>query len=573
MNESTTYEALVQRTDCLRPFVAPADISTYDAILPLSSHPKIATIASLMNELYTLFIEMGYLPPTSVSFAPHTSCPISLKHAALFGLEKQVVDLLQLLPYHDGTEPNWNFGSDQGEFLYGGEFDSDIRGEGKEVFWWRKCADPCWYLDVGWMGAQAIGWNLRCKDVDEEGGEMQEEEEEEEKQTSWLVIDEPEDDDLEDPDWDGDTTDDRQKYDDGEATAGRESSDDEEMASSSSYDSDEELIEAAELLALQQDTLLANAALEKQKVAEAKAVEEEQAYQKAIMEDPRDERLLLYMRPWHVTLNSIGNHGTVLFLNTHSFTISQTCFGNVCDFKHNAIPYLRNMINNFKTLKWVPGGLYSPDHDKERYTAYQNLYLEAGWPETFDREQFEKSRKDYEAQSLQRRIAQDPLRDLLEHVSTMRSRELNKLRYHNALEQLASLSPDADPDERKNLEQAIARFGRKFLPAHFEPVNPDVLEGYKNTLNDMLKTGPAGSRVKSLRETIAEMELEMQATSFEERDWLVYGLRRKQALTVDAKTGAGFEWKCTWRGSPIDLVAVKLTPEIIKEMAKEKYEK
>ncbi|KAK6001084.1 hypothetical protein QM012_003167 [Aureobasidium pullulans] len=558
MDEPTSFDALVQRTDCLRPFIPPTDISIYDAIFPASPHPKIAIIASLMNELYTLFIEMGYLPPTSVFFAPHTSCPISLKHAALFGLEKQVVDLLQLLPYYDGTGPNWNFGSDQGEFLYGGEFDHDLRGEVNEVIWWRKLGDPCYYSDIGYKGARAIGWNLQCEDVGEEGGEMEEEPTEEEQ--GWLMIDEPEDDDPEDADWE-------------ETTDGEEATDDEEMTEASFSDSDEEPIQAEELLALQQDTLLANVAMMQQKAAEAKAIEEEWVHREAIMNDPRDERLLLYMRPWHVTLNSIGNHGTIFFLNTHNFTISQTCFGNVCDFRHNAIPYLRNIIDNFQTLKWIPGGLYDSRYDLERYSVYQNLYLEAGWPNSFDRKRFEASRKNYEAELLRRNIGQQPLRNLSEHVSKMRSRELSKLRYLNALEKLASLSPNADEDERKNLEQGIDSFGREFLPAHFEPVNTEVLERYKDKLNDMLEKGQMGSQVENQREIIAEMELEMQATSFEQRDWLLYGLRRKQALGVDAKMKVGFKWKYTWRGTAIDLVTTELTPEIVKEMAREERDK
>lgn len=516
MDEPTTYEKLVQRTDCLRPFVVPTEISTYDAILPASPHPKIATIASLMNELYTLFIDMGYLPPTSVSFAPHTSCPISLKHAALFGLEKQVVDLLQLLPYYDGTGPNWNFGSDQGEFLNGGEFDDDLRGEGKEVFWWRKFGDPMYYSDVGWKGTKVIGWNLDCKEADEEGGEMEEEEDEEGKGKGWLTIDEPEDDDPEDADWNGDMTDDGQTSDNGEMTDDEEMTDDGGMTDASF--SDEEPIQPEELLALQHDTLLANAALEQQEAADAKAAEEEHAKREAIMEDPRDERRLLYMRPWHVTLNSIGNHGTVLFLNIHNFTISQTCFGNICDFRHNAIPYLRNMINNFKTLNWIPGGLYPPDHDNERYAAYQKLYLEAGWSDAFDGEKFDRSRRNYEAEKRQRYIAQNPLRELSEHVSNMRSRELSKIHYHHALEKLASLLSTAGADERKNLEQGVDRFGREFLPNYFEPVAKDVLERHKTRLNDMFNNGHTEKTAKYQIQFIQETEFVMQATSFEERD-------------------------------------------------------
>ncbi|CAD0084806.1 unnamed protein product [Aureobasidium vineae] len=557
MSDPTTWEELAQKTESLRPFITPTDVSVYDTIYPSKAHPKIAIIASLMNELYTIFIKMHYLPPSSVSFAPHTSTPISLRHAALFGLEKQVVDLLQLLPNHDKTRPTWNFGSDAGEFVHGGEFDEDIRGEGKEEAWWRKCVDPLYHLDVGREGQSAVGWSLVCEDLDEESGEM---EEEEEKEKGWLMIDEPEEDDLEDQDWQVDE----------EETSDTSSLDSEDDTNEEQAFEDE-IIQEEELVLLQQDTFLAEAALEEQKVADARAEEESQARRRVYREDLRNERLLLYIRPWHVTLNSIGNHGTVLFLNTHNFTISETGFGNICDFRHNAIPYLRNIVTNFKDLTWMPGGLCSPV-DGERYAAYKQLYLDTGWPETFDGDKFDKLREKYENKIHQRYRDQAPLRELCGHIAEMQSRELSKLHYHHAIQKLSLLPSTAETSERKHLEQTIDRCGREFLPSYFEPVGEDVLKGLTTKLDDMLNKGCTEQQVKYMRTAIAETKLEMQATSFEERDWSFYELRRKEALAVDVETRVMFDWHGAWRGSKIDPDVV-LTPEMIQEMARERFER
>ncbi|THZ19937.1 hypothetical protein D6C91_04941, partial [Aureobasidium pullulans] len=459
MNDPTTYEQLTEKIKLLHPFIQPKDVSIYnDQVYPADPHPKIATIASLMNELYTLFINMQYIPASSVSFAPHTTNPISLRHAALFGLEKQVVDLLQMLPYHDGSQPDWNFGSDNGEFLFGGEFDDDLRGEeeGIEAVWWRKCVDPLFYLDVDWKGKRAVGWNLRCENVDDEGEEMEEEGEKQEQKEGWLMMYNHQDDDDgeedEDEDWDDNMT-----------------AEDE----SSFEDSDEDDIESEELLALHQETIEAEAAEQKEAALQAQSEEAERAKRHMLDNDPRDERLLLYLRPWHVTLNKLGNHGTVLFLNTHTFTISQTDqeAGTICNFKHNAIPYLQNVINKFKTLDWIPGGLYSPIHGDE-YAAYKNLYTTSGWPNAFDPSKFHALRKQFEKDQRQRYHDQEPLRKFCEHVSTMQSRELSKLHHASAVQKLSTLpqSP-THMEEKEELQRIKAQCGKEFLPEHYKPIS------------------------------------------------------------------------------------------------------
>ncbi|THW09104.1 hypothetical protein D6D24_08661, partial [Aureobasidium pullulans] len=484
MNAPTTYEQLTEKIKLLHPFVEPKDVSIYnDPIYPTNPHPKIATIASMMNELYTLFIDMQYIPASSISFAPHTTNPISLHHAALFGLEKQVVDLLQMLPYHDGSQPDWNFGSDNGEFLFGGEFDDDLRGEeeGIEAVWWRKCVDPLFYLDVDWKGKRAVGWNLRCEDVDDEGEEMGEEceEEEEEEKEGWLMTYNHEDDNEEDKDedWDDDMTDEDE---------------------SSSEVSEDDAIESEELLALHQETIEAEAAEQKEAALQAQVEEAERAKRHTLDNDPRDERLLLYLRPWHVTLNKLGNHGTVLFLNTHTFTISQTDqeAGTICDFKHNAIPYLQNVINKFKTLDWIPGGLYSPIHGDE-YAAYKNLYTTSGWPDAFNPSKFHVLRKQFEKSQDQRYHDQEPLRKFCEHVGTMQSRELSKLHYNNAVQKLSTLPQSPTHiKEKEEFQRIKEQCGKEFLPEYYKPISIDILTSYLKPVQQQREEGRSEDEIK-----------------------------------------------------------------------------
>ncbi|THX22192.1 hypothetical protein D6D12_09378 [Aureobasidium pullulans] len=558
MNDPTTYEQLTEKIKLLHPFIQPKDVSIYnDQVYPADPHPKIATIASLMNELYTLFINMQYIPASSVSFAPHTTNPISLRHAALFGLEKQVVDLLQMLPYHDGSQPDWNFGSDNGEFLFGGEFDDDLRGEeeGIEAVWWRKCVDPLFYLDVDWKGKRAVGWDLRCEDVDDEGEEMGEEceEEEEEEKEGWLMTYNHEDDNEEDKDedWDDDMTDEDE---------------------SSSEVSEDDAIESEELLALHQETIEAEAAEQKEAALQAQAEEAERLKRHTLDNDPRDERLLLYLRPWHVTLNKLGNHGTILFLNTHTFTISQTDqeFGNLCDFKHNAIPYLQNVINKFKTLDWIPGGLYSPIHGDE-YAAYKNLYTTSGWPNAFDPSKFHALRKQFEKDQRQRYHDQEPLRKFCDHVGTMQSRELSKLHYNNAVQKLSTLPQSPTHiKEKEELQRIKEQCGKEFLPEHYKPISVDILTSYLKSLQQQREQGRSEDGIKGLKTLIAETKQGMTAKGFEERDWIIYNMRRKQALEVEEEVKEGFDWTSAWRGVSVDLDVV-LTQEGLEKMARERF--
>ncbi|KAI5273594.1 hypothetical protein E4T47_03195 [Aureobasidium subglaciale] len=564
MTDSTTHEELEKRVKLLHPFITPKDVSFYDPITPSNPHPKIAAIASLMNELYTLLTDMRYLAPDSVFYAPHTNSPIPLKTASLFGLEKQVVDLLQLLPYYDHSHQNWNYGSDGGEFLFWGEFEDDLRGEGKEEAWWRKCVDPLFSLEVDWKGQEAIGWHLRCIDVGEEGGEM-DAVEEVEKVKGWLFIDEPEEDDSADGNWD----DEMEETDDLLSTHSNEEMDDTDDLIFTDSDQD---LDDAELVELAQES--AEAALEQEMAdslaaesaaLEAQAEAKRRAAEQAIDDDPRNEGQLLYIRPWHVTLNKQGNHGTVLFLNTHNFTLSETSDGNICDFEHNAIPYLRDVIEKFRSLTWIPGGLYSEAHG-ERYTAYKQCYLDSGWPESFDAEKFDTMREEYEAQTDQRYNDEEPLRKLHEHISAMLRQQMMKFYYTDTVEKLTSLSPSTSAEEIAELEKKRDQYAKQVLPEHFSAMP----ETYNQHVQELFEQGRTEEEVKYMRVLIAETEAVMNATTFEERDWAIYDFRREQALGVDEAVKAKFDWgKIGWKDVKVDLDTV-LTPEALNDLARQK---
>ncbi|KAH6649185.1 hypothetical protein BKA67DRAFT_662099 [Truncatella angustata] len=92
------------------------DPSTYSEVYPANPNSRIKEIADLMTEWYQPFIDMIYIKAEHVVFPSHQYLKLDITKPAAYGLAKDVVDLNQMLPYYI-TEPEWNFGSDHGEFL------------------------------------------------------------------------------------------------------------------------------------------------------------------------------------------------------------------------------------------------------------------------------------------------------------------------------------------------------------------------------------------------------------------------------------------------------------------------
>ncbi|KAH8753232.1 hypothetical protein BGZ57DRAFT_945181 [Hyaloscypha finlandica] len=75
-------------------------------------------IVDLMTRYYQLLSRMRYFPESCIKHAPHDP-PVDAKFAASLGMESQVVELLQLLPYVDGLH-------NEDEFIMHGSF-ADFR--------------------------------------------------------------------------------------------------------------------------------------------------------------------------------------------------------------------------------------------------------------------------------------------------------------------------------------------------------------------------------------------------------------------------------------------------------------
>jgi len=127
----------------------PVDPSIYSEVFPADPNPHIKETAALFTHLIQLFIDMRYLESDFVHFPPHENPRINLTHPARYGFTKDVVDLYQMIPYVTGY-PNWNHGSDGGEFILWGEFLSDLResedGDDTDV-WEHNIIDPTYALD------------------------------------------------------------------------------------------------------------------------------------------------------------------------------------------------------------------------------------------------------------------------------------------------------------------------------------------------------------------------------------------------------------------------------------------
>ena len=285
--------------------------SSYSSITPTEPHPASKQIADLYTQFIDLFIQLRYLEPSQVHFPPHTPPhAINLTHPARYGFTKNVIDLCQLIPYIT-DEPQWNFGSDHGEFLMGGEFMPDLRGTPNDD-----------QHDSG-NGDEA----MRCT-------------------------------------WEGDII----------------------------------------------DPLYAGLEYEWQEL--------DDQGKRAFGWDSANRP---YIKPTYAVLSSCGNHGSVMILNTENWEmwLVEQLGGSSDPFfadsqytdryqevlnrndlsrypSRSAVEFLEDVIGRFRSLEWVPGGLYGREWDHE-YLEFRERFIKAGWPDNFDGEEFARLRAESDA--------------------------------------------------------------------------------------------------------------------------------------------------------------------------------
>ncbi|KAJ9611354.1 hypothetical protein H2200_004538 [Cladophialophora chaetospira] len=336
--------------------------STYSEIYPSEPSPQIREIASLYRELIDLFISMRYINLENVHYPPHNAPRnINLTIPARFGFTKDVVDLYQLIPHiHDHAYPNWNHGSDHGEFIMGGEFLPDLRDrpddpERSWSTWEQNVVDPFYALHhLTWQpkGVSAKDHSKQTSSWDDESGP--------------------------------------------------------------------------------------------------------------------------YIKTEYAVLSDCGNHGSVMILNTknwHMWLIEQ--LGGSSDPKlrgsfagdvypgrkilnkndlmqypsRPAVEFLADIIERFKSLQWLPGGLYDTG---DEYLALKQKYIAAGWPESFDASEFDRLRQEAEDAETLFRHQTSPL-EQLEGLRKQHERLMQlKLKIPDLEAEIASLeaeSPELALDE------------------------------------------------------------------------------------------------------------------------------
>lgn len=365
----------------LQLYASPMDPSIYSKIYPETPHPKIAEIAGLMTDLYNLFVEMIYINAEHIALPPHTSKPINIAVAAQFGLTKDVVDIMQMLPYYTG-DVNWNHGSDHNELLHWGEFGSDLRGN--DVDWIEQVIDPYYALDYAKVHPSG---RERLQGWDEEDG--------------------------------------------------------------------------------------------------------------------------VYMRPWYLPLNDMGNHGSLMVLNTrdfHMWFVDQ--MGGVMDPALEHLPtkettnrndmeqypnrpateFLRDIIERFRSLEYIPGGLY--DEQQQEYSDFKRMYVSAGWPDNFDKATFDRLREEREQAQQDRGKAEEPLNQLKKYLMWGKMREDHEKYHHEALAELQALPAEAAPDKRRELEERMENSGKRVTPEAFAEQQEEtkrVLEEQESELQKLLE--------------------------------------------------------------------------------------
>ena len=79
-------------------------------------------IASLVTDFYELFVRMGYMSDSAITYPPHEIADDVLKR---YDFSPLVVKLIKSLPYVEGW-PNWNFAASGTEWFCDGAM-SDLR--------------------------------------------------------------------------------------------------------------------------------------------------------------------------------------------------------------------------------------------------------------------------------------------------------------------------------------------------------------------------------------------------------------------------------------------------------------
>lgn len=153
---------------------------------------------------------------------------------------------------------------------------------------------------------------------------------------------------------------------------------------------------------------------------------------------------------------------------------------------------LRDYMQKFRDLEWIPGGLYNGSYEGDEYAR---LYRENGWPDEFRRDDFLKDLSHWEDENDKKSSAEEPFRKVegLERSMEWVLESLQRNRMQVSELDQASELPEGKEDREQLKKQwldEIKRYKERL------PIMQEELEATRRVLEDI---DPEIKRIRDAR--------------------------------------------------------------------------
>lgn len=189
-----------------------------------------------------------------------------------------------------------------------------------------------------------------------------------------------------------------------------------------------------------------------------------------------------YMRPWHMALNQLGNHGAVLLLDTWTnrilvedqecgcsmdpwlsqYDYEETWSKNRNTWEHlpsrHAPDVLRDFMSKFRKLEWLPG----VSEWAFEYEAVKQLYITHGWPDTFNLTAFKVAKEHLDEDLDAQRRLEEPVQEvnrLNDYITSLErsvlQTKIERLDVESGRSNQMQPGPDSGSQELSRLGEAL----------------------------------------------------------------------------------------------------------------------
>jgi hypothetical protein len=195
---------------------------------------------------------------------------------------------------------------------------------------------------------------------------------------------------------------------------------------------------------------------------------------------------------------------------THIPDIGPNKMSNINDFDNfpsrPAVEFLEDIINRFKSLEWIPGGLYYADDEK--FIQFKEWYLASGWPKSFDAAKFDQLRKAAEDADYAEMMAVEPLEELQNFMRTEQRLANWKVEIPKAEHELSKLEKEHAryPLKDINEELKIKRAALQQMRREVYPMSTGDWEtGQENVRQSLAQIKQAKENLMNRDDHFAEM--------------------------------------------------------------------